>query len=144
MNVLKYAFFLAADIVLIGCTVHYIFIYPTQCVKLEQLERPKTFKDSLDLAYVATAWLGVGISIYVAVSFLFSWMPSFWGSYFLAFLFAFVGSSALFIELGRMACRIHDLAENAIERFSGDHVDMQIEQFSAMDARRPLEFPEIL
>jgi hypothetical protein len=98
MNVLKYAFFLAADIVLIGCTVHYIFIYPTQCVKLEQLERPKTFKDSLDGAYVAAAWLGVGISIYVAVSALFSWMPSFWGYYFLAFLFASAGSFRRFLS----------------------------------------------
>ena len=50
MNVLKYAFFLAADIVLIGCTLHYVFIClenPTQLVKLGQLQRPKTFKGYL-------------------------------------------------------------------------------------------------
>ena len=79
MNVLKYAFFLPADIVLIGCTLHYIFIRldnPAQLVKLAQLQRPKTFKDYLGWAYVAAAWLGVGISIYVPVRFLFSWMPS--------------------------------------------------------------------
>ena len=78
MNVLKYAFFLAADIVLIGCTLHYVFIClenPTQLVKLGQLQWPKTFKDYLGWAYVATAWFGVGISIYVAVSFLFSCIP---------------------------------------------------------------------
>jgi hypothetical protein len=78
MNVLKYAFFLAANIVLIGCTLHYIFICldnPTQLVKLEQLQRPKTFKGYLGWASVAAAWFGVGISIYVAVSFLPSWMP---------------------------------------------------------------------
>jgi hypothetical protein len=78
MNVLKYAFFLAADIALIGCTLHYIFIRldnPAQLVKLAQLQRPKTFKDCLGWAYVAAAWFGVGISIYVAVSLLFSWIP---------------------------------------------------------------------
>ena len=78
MNVLKYAFFLAADIVLVGCTLHYIFICldnPTQLVKLEQLQRPKAFKGYLGWAYVAAAWFGVGISIYVVVSFLISWMP---------------------------------------------------------------------
>jgi hypothetical protein len=78
MNVLKYAFFLAADIVLIGCTLHYIFIYlenPTQLVKLGQLQRPKTLKDFLGLAYNAAAWFGIGISIYIAISFLFSWIP---------------------------------------------------------------------
>ena len=78
MNVLKYAFFLAADVVLIGCTLHYVFIClenPTQLVKLGQLQRPKTYKGYLGWAYFAAAWFGIGISIYVAVSFLFSWMP---------------------------------------------------------------------
>jgi hypothetical protein len=78
MNVLKYAFFLVADIMLIGCTLHYIFICldnPAQLVKLEQLQRPKTFKGYLGWVYVAAAWFGIGISIYVAVSFLSSWMP---------------------------------------------------------------------
>jgi hypothetical protein len=78
MNVLKYAFFLAADIALIGCTLHYIFIRPdnpAQLVKLAQLQGPKTFKDYLGWAYVSAAWFGIGISIYVAVNFLLSWMP---------------------------------------------------------------------
>jgi hypothetical protein len=44
-------------------------------VKLAQLQGPKTFKDCLGWAYVAAAWFGVGISIYVAVSFLLSCMP---------------------------------------------------------------------
>ena len=43
MNVLKYAFFLATDIVLVGCTLHYVFIClenPTHLMKLGQLQRP--------------------------------------------------------------------------------------------------------
>ena len=82
MNVLKYAFFLAADIVLIGCTLHYVFIClenPTQLVKLGQLQRPKTFKGYLGWAYFAAAWFGIGISIYVAVSFIL--VDAFWAFY---------------------------------------------------------------
>jgi hypothetical protein len=78
MSSLKYAFFLAADIVLIGCTLHYIFKClenPTQLVKLEQLQRPEAFMDYLGWAYFAAAWFGIGTSIYVAVGLLFSWNP---------------------------------------------------------------------
>jgi hypothetical protein len=49
------------------------------------------------------------------------------------------------LAVGRITHKVHDLeAENAIIRYSSDHISKQVDRLSEMDARRPVEFSEML
>jgi hypothetical protein len=101
---------------------------------ISRLHQPENLRDSIRWAYVLFAWLGIGISIYGAITFLFSWVPKSsgavggWGSYnedgefeppVVGFFLALFGSLTLLTSLVRVPRAIHDLetANDAITHF---------------------------
>lgn len=81
-SLIKYAFFLAADLVIIGSLIHFTFSMCYGSTALEKLAT-RTMRQETKGGYVywAVVFLAVGIALYGALIFLFSWMPHRWVAY---------------------------------------------------------------
>jgi hypothetical protein len=80
VDAIKYAILISADVVLTACVVHFVYIClsnPNDYVAFDRRLkfRPSRFRDYLRWAYVVVVCLGIGISLYGAITFLFSWIP---------------------------------------------------------------------
>lgn len=118
---IKYALLLAADLTIIGCLVHYFFA--TLHWYTPPFERPDRNPPELEkltaYSYYVVVCVSAFLSLFGALSFLFSWMPHRWGTYdegewtttatALSMLGAFYGTILLVGGLGKTAKKVSDL-----------------------------------
>jgi hypothetical protein len=119
MTTIKNLLFLFGDIVLIGGPALYIYMCLWKPTELVLFNADKRVSELLRYALFLTSLAGVGVVMYVGISFLFSWMPHSWGGYiedtyialsdFIAFMCALSGSISVHVRLEQNALDIDDL-----------------------------------
>jgi hypothetical protein len=106
-SLIKYVLFLAADLMIIGCLIHFTYSTLYGRTELEQFARRayssfRTRGDEIKVySYYVVVFLSGGLALYGALLFLFSWMPHRWVTYsddgdptWNAEMFAFMGAVA--------------------------------------------------
>jgi len=112
-NLLEYGLLLTADLVIIGCVVHYfVTALHWHSLPIDEAWRHRSTLARLDklkmYSYYAVLWVGIGLALYGSLRFLFSWMPHRWvddnGNWigmFPSIMGAFFGMGALVSGLGQ-------------------------------------------
>jgi hypothetical protein len=151
-SLVKYAFLLVADLVIIGCVVHYILrMLHWHAPFEERFLRYRKFEELKLNSYYAVVLLGISLTLYGSLIFLFSWMPHQWATYseegnpilistMLSILGALFGTPALLVGLERTASKISELTfrEAKAEAFQ-KLIKQELDQFGRVLRHSELE-----